>query len=359
MRPASRPPYSSSSAGRDAAAGLCSGPPADGRCALTPGRAAGLGLAVALGRAGACRLAAAAVVRLAVVADLAAGRAVRDRPEADDDLDEVDEALAVLDLDPPAVVREVAADLAAGWAGVGLADDIALAASVSDLLAVVMALVAAFIAAMAVDIVLADEVALVAAAVILVAAAVTLVAADETVRAAVAGVCVALAADALRAEVPDALRDVPRDVALRAVLAAVERVCVAGRLAERRDVLLLVDLVRAPPERVLRVAVRVVVRAGTDLPPVLINYGVLFHTSQRFTHPMGVSPAEQWPQADRKPPLVPAFREQRKPRRTGERAGLQSLNRLWQCVRQASGGGIAWAASRRRRRRARSILAAT
>lgn len=253
---------------------------------------------MALGRAGACRLAAAAAVRFAVPADLAAaGRAVRDRLEADDDLGDVDEALAVLDLDPPAV-RVAAADLAAGWAAVGLADDIALAASVSDLLAVVMALVAAFIAAMAVDIVLADDVALVAAAVILVAAAVTLVAADETVRAAVAGVCVVLDADDLRAELPDALRDVPPDAALRAVLAAVERVCVAGRLAERRDVLLLVDLVPAPLERVLRAAVRVVVRAGTDLPPVLINYGVLFHASQRFTHPMGVSPAEQWPQAD-------------------------------------------------------------
>jgi hypothetical protein len=60
-------------------------------------------------------------------------------------------------------------------------------------------------------------------------------------------------------------------------------------------VLLLVDLVRALPERVLRAGVRVVVRAGTDLPPVLINYGVLFHARQRFTHPMGVSPQNNGP----------------------------------------------------------------
>jgi hypothetical protein len=279
---------------------------------------------------------------LAVLADLAAaGRAVRDRLATADDLGAADVALVVLDLDPPAVVRVAATDLAVGCAAAGLTEDIALAASVSDLLAVVMALVAAFIACMAVDIVLADDVAFVAAAVILVAAAVTLVAADETVRAAVAGVCVVLDPDALRAELPDALRDVPRDAALRVVLTAVARVCVAGRLAERRDVLLLVDLVPALLERVLRAAVRVVVRAGTDLPPVLINYGVLFHPSQRFTHPMGVSPAEQWPQADRKQPLVPAFREQREPRPARRRAGLGSLNRLRQYVKQASGGGIA------------------
>lgn len=208
-----------------------------------------MGFAVVLGRAGVRRLAA-AVVRLAVLAALAAaGFAVRDRLAADDDLDEAVEALAVLALDPPvldplvldplAVVRRVVVDLAAGWPAVGLAEDMALAASVRDLLAVVIALVAAFIACMAVDIVLADDVAFVAAAVILVAAAPTLVAADETVRAAVAGVFVVLDADVLRAEllglllldvavldvvVLDPARDVPRDAALRVVLAAVARV---------------------------------------------------------------------------------------------------------------------------------------
>jgi len=233
------------------------------------------------------------VVRFAVADDLAVvGRAVRDRLEADDDLDDADEVLAVLDLDPPAAVRVPAADLAvAGWPAAGLAEDIALAASVSDLLAVVMALVAAFIACIAVDIVLADDVALVAAAVIFVAAAVTLVAADETVRAAVAGVAAFL--DEVRDALPEVLRvplrAVPRDelpdAPPRVVLAADARVCVAGRVAERLDVVLLDDLV---PVRLagLRAAVRVVVRAGTVLPPVLINQGVLFHRNRRFTRPL-------------------------------------------------------------------------
>jgi hypothetical protein len=136
-------------------------------------------------------------------------------------------------------------------AGIALAVDIVLAAAVSDFAAVVMAFVAVFIACMAVDIVLAEDVALVAAAVILLAADVTLVAADETVRAAT---CV-------------------DDVLLLAVvrLALVVVVLVValffGRLAVRLGALPLVDRVRALAG-VRRAAVRAVVRAGTDLPPV-------------------------------------------------------------------------------------------
>jgi hypothetical protein len=144
----------------------------------------------------------------------------------------------------------VAPGLAVLAAAIGLADDIVLAAVVSDLVAVVMALVAVFIACMAVDIVLAEDVAFVAAAVILVAAEVTLVAADETVRAAVA-------ADGA---VLDALRVVLTAVAIVLPL-------VVGRLAARMDALRLVDLVRVALAGVRRAAVRVVVRAGTDLPP--------------------------------------------------------------------------------------------
>jgi hypothetical protein len=69
----------------------------------------------------------------------------------------------------------------------GLTDDMVLAAAVSALAAVDMALVAVFIDFIADDMVLADTVALVAAAVILLAAEFTLVAADDTVLAAVAG----------------------------------------------------------------------------------------------------------------------------------------------------------------------------
>jgi hypothetical protein len=228
MRPASRPPYSSSSVGR-AADGLCSEPPAAGRAdARSPARDAGLALVPALGRAGVCRLAAVDVVRFAVLADLpAAGLAVRDRLDADGDRDDEDEALVVLGLDPPVAVRAVPADLAVvAWPAAGSAEDIALAASVSDLLAVVMALVAAFMACIAVDIVLADDVALVAAAVILVAAAVTLVAADETVRAAVAGEAVFF--DDARAALPDRLPALPRDELPEALRDALPRVVLAA-----------------------------------------------------------------------------------------------------------------------------------
>jgi hypothetical protein len=145
------------------------------------------------------------------------------------------------------VVLAVVPDLAAaeGAAAAGLATDISLAAAVSDFVAAVMALVAAFIACMAVDIVLAEVVAFVAAAVIFVAAALTLVAAVETVRAAVA--------------VDGAFLD----AAVRAGTVAVARARVAGRL----DSLLLADLVRVLLAGLRRAAVRVVVRAGTDLPP--------------------------------------------------------------------------------------------
>jgi hypothetical protein len=136
-------------------------------------------------------------------------------------------------------------------AGIALAVDIVLAAAVSDFAAVVMAFVAVFIACMAVDIVLAEDVALVAAAVILLAADVTLVAADETVRAATCADGVLLLA------------------VVRVALVAVVLVVALffGRLAVRLGALPLVDRVRALAG-LRRAAVRAVVRAGTDLPPV-------------------------------------------------------------------------------------------
>jgi hypothetical protein len=136
-------------------------------------------------------------------------------------------------------------------AGIALAVDIVLAAAVSDFAAVVMAFVAVFIACMAVDIVLAEDVALVAAAVILLAADVTLVAADETVRAATCVDGVLLLAV----------------VRLALVVVVLVVALFFGRLAVRLGALPLVDRVRALAG-VRRAAVRAVVRAGTDLPPV-------------------------------------------------------------------------------------------
>jgi hypothetical protein len=133
---------------------------------------------------------------------------------------------------------------------------------------------------MAVAIVLADDVAFVAAAVIFVAAVVTLVAADETVRTADAPVGVF--AEALR-------------VVVTAVVRVLALVC--GRRAARLDVLPLVDLVLAG---LRRAAVRVVVRAGTDLPPSRSITEVLFHEWRRLTHPLAVIAREQWSQAARK-----------------------------------------------------------
>jgi hypothetical protein len=257
MRPASRPPYWSSSCGRAVETfAPCSERLSAGRCGA--GFAGALGFALVLARVAAAAplRVAAAVVRLPAAADLAAavwGRAVPaglvtcdDRLAADAALEvpalpEEDAVLVVLDLAAPEVVLAAAAGVAAA----GLATDMAFAASVSDFVAAVMALVAAFIACIAVDIVLADDVAFVAAAVIFVAAAPTLVAADETVRAAVA--------------VDGAFLD----AVVRPVTVAVARARVAGRL----DSLLLADLVRVLLAGLRRAAVRVVVRAGTDLPP--------------------------------------------------------------------------------------------
>jgi len=136
-------------------------------------------------------------------------------------------------------------------AGIALAVDIVLAAAVSDFAAVVMAFVAVFIACMAVDIVLAEDVALVAAAVILLAADVTLVAADETVLAATCADGVLLLAV----------------VRLALVVVVLVVALFFGRLAVRLGALPLVDRVRALAG-LRRAAVRAVVRAGTDLPPV-------------------------------------------------------------------------------------------
>jgi hypothetical protein len=136
---------------------------------------------------------------------------------------------------------------------------------------------------MAVAIVLADDVAFVAAAVIFVAAVVTLVAADETVR----------TADAPVGVLAEALR-----VVVTAVVRVLALVC--GRRAARLDVLPLVDRVRAALAGLRRAAVRVVVRAGTDLPPSRSITEVLFHEWRRLTHPLAVIAREQWSQAARK-----------------------------------------------------------
>jgi hypothetical protein len=134
----------------------------------------------------------------------------------------------------------------------GLTDDIVLAAAVSALAAVDMALVAVFIDFMADDMVLADTVALVAAAVILLAAEFTLVAADDTVRAAVAGDDAEPRAAVVRVERDAVERDpVARDPVARD---PVERDAVERAATERdpadRDAVLRVDR-----EAVLRVAV--------------------------------------------------------------------------------------------------------
>ncbi len=163
-------------------------------------------------------------------------------------------AVVVRALAVPAGLAEdrdlLALDFAAA-AGIALAVDIVLAAAVSDFAAVVMAFVAVFIACMAVDIVLAEDVALVAAAVILLAADVTLVAADETVRAATCADGVLLLAV----------------VRLALVVVVLVVALFFGRLAVRLGALPLVDRVRALAG-VRRAALRAVVRAGTDLPPV-------------------------------------------------------------------------------------------
>jgi hypothetical protein len=204
---------------------------------------------------------------LAAVLD---GRAAdRDREVVPDDL--VADRRRVVLLDDLAEDRDREAGLdAADALGVVLACDMVFAAAVSDLAAVVMALVAVFIACMAVDIVRAEDVALVAAAVILVAAEVTFVAADETVRA-------AFAVDGALAERVERVDRAPPLL----LLVVLDLRC--GRLAAREGVLLLVDLVRALAD-VRRAVVRVVVRAGTDLPPSRSITEVLFHQQHRFTH---------------------------------------------------------------------------
>ena len=138
--------------------------------------------------------------------------------------------------------------VAAFGAAAGFADDIVLAAAVSDLEAMVMALVEAFIACRAADIVLADEVALVAAAVILVAAEVTFAAAEDTVLAAATVVGAVLAAAGLA---------LTRPLGLVATLGLLPACLIAPvRLARARAVF--------EPRRV---ALRAVDCRGIDLPP--------------------------------------------------------------------------------------------
>jgi hypothetical protein len=114
-----------------------------------------------------------------------------------------------------------------GANALGISADIALAASVSDLTAVPIALVAALVACNAVVIVFAQEVARVAAVFGFAAAAVTLVAAAETTR-------------------------------------GVTAVPLADDLAES---------VRLAPAVAWRVGFAAALCAGTDLPPIWISYG--------------------------------------------------------------------------------------
>jgi hypothetical protein len=190
-------------------------------------------------------------------------------------------ARAAVVLAPPVVLER------AELAGEGIAADIALAASVSDLTAVSIDLVAALIACSAVVIVLADVVAFVAAVFSFAAADVTLVAAVETDRAFVAVLAVRLAV-AVRAVLllaAPAFADVRLAVPLAAGLAAARvvfffAVLAAGDLAE------LVRLALAVRGRAGFVAAGDV---GTDLPPSgsvtgsLIPRRIKFYTSSLLT----------------------------------------------------------------------------
>jgi hypothetical protein len=299
---------------------------ADRLAALLAGLAAAEDLAAVLDGRAAVLDARAAVLdaRAAVLAARAAGRealaAVPDGRAADRDLVAVPDDL-VADRDLVAVPDDLVADrdLEAGLEAVDalgavLAWDMVFAAAVSDFAAVVMALVAVFIACMAVDIVLAEDVALVAAAVILVAAEVTFVAADETV----------LAATAVDGELAEPVERVDLAPPLLLLVVLALR---CGRLAARVGVLLLVDLVRALAE-VRRAVVRVVVRAGTDLPPSRSITEVLFHEQHRFTHPI----AAYLQNNGRKQTKIAAI-SPREVARTCPHAALRRRSRRWRPAR--------------------------
>ncbi len=194
----------------------------------------------------------------------------------------------------------------------GIAEDIALAASVSDLTAVSIALVATLIACSAVVIVLAEDVAFVAAVFSFAAADVTLVAADETVRGVGAAVVVRLAV-AGRPVLPvlpvlpvvlvpavPALADLRAVVPLAAGL-AVARVVVFFAAPAVDDFAELVRLALAVRGRVGFLAAGVV---GTDLPPSgsvtgsLIPRSIWFYTSHRLAHQ---SQQALWPQCPGRP----------------------------------------------------------
>jgi hypothetical protein len=162
----------------------------------------------------------------------------------------------------------------------GLAADIVLADTVSALAALLIAFVAVLMACMAVDRVLADAVALVAAEVSRVAAVVTFAAADETVRAAVTVVGMVLAAPAF-----SALTDFLVGFRLLAVflLVALVLALAFGRLAALLDGLLRSARPGAAFAEPRRLAVRVLLCTGIDLPPMLINYGELFHDYSKLT----------------------------------------------------------------------------
>ena len=175
-------------------------------------------------------------------------------------------AAARADVDLAAVAFRLAGDAAVlADDAAGLAADIVLADTVSAFAALLIALVAVLIACMAVDRVLADAVALVAAEVSRVAAVVTLAAADETVLAAVTVVGMFLAAPTV-----SVLTDFLVVFLLLAVFLLVVLVLALafGRLAALLDGLprsALPDAAFAEPRRL---AVRVLLCTGIDLPPM-------------------------------------------------------------------------------------------
>jgi len=201
----------------------------------------------------------------------------------------------------------------------GIAEDIALAASVNDLTAVSIALVAVLIACSAVVMVLAEDVAFVAAVFSCAAADVTLVAAVETVRADAPVVVVRLAelvrlAGFVRLADVVLLADVVRRaVAGRAallvpVLALADRravVLLAAGLAVARVVVFFAALAVDDLAELVRLALAVRGRVGffaagvvgTDLPPSGSVTGGLIPRSTKFytSFPLAHEPQQTLP----------------------------------------------------------------
>ncbi len=172
----------------------------------------------------------------------------------------------------------------------GIAVDIAMAASVSDLTAVSIAFVAVLIAASALVIVLAEVVALLAAVFSFAAAAVTLVAAVETARCDAAGVFAVARRVVVLLVVVLALADVRPAAAPAAGLAAARVVVFLAALAVG-DLAELVRLALAVLGRTGLLAAAVV---GTDLPPSGSVTGSLIpHTVWFYTSPLLAQQSQQ------------------------------------------------------------------